>query len=118
MIGGLGGKKILPTRGLPTPFGEINLPSMEFPVLKPPELDERRRRAVKHAVATDLTGIIGVVPYVGSLLAGQISDLHYAEMRKILTPGELEKYIIADKKIPSNGLALLYSFVRGGITNG
>ena len=112
----VGGKRILPPRPLPTPFGRINLPSMETPVLRLPEMDDRRREAVKHAVAGDLTGIFGLIPWIGSLVGGQIADLHFAEMRRILTKNEMDKFIESDKKIPSNGLALLYSFVRGAIT--
>jgi len=110
MFGGI--RQILPARGLPTPFGGINLPRIETPIMRLPSVDDRRKKAVKHAVATDLSGVLSIVPYVGSLLAGQISDLHYAELRKILTPGELDRFIEEDKKIPSNGLALLYSFVK------
>lgn len=108
----IGSKEIFSSRGLPTPFGRINLPAMEPPRLGLPHVDGRRRGAVKHAVATDLTGILGLIPYVGSLVGGQISDLHYAEMRKILTPEELNNFIEDDKRIPSNGLALLYSFTK------
>jgi len=106
------GGRILSARELPTPFGKVNLPDIEFPRRGLPQVDERRKKAVKHAVATDLTGILGLVPYVGGLVGGQLGDLHFAEMRKILTPQELNKYIEVDKQIPSNGLALLYSFVR------
>ena len=110
-----GGRKILPGRPFPTPFGKVHLPEIDTPVMCLPEVDSRRRSAVKHAVATDLTGIFALVPYVGSALGGQLSDLHYAEMRKILTPQELNRYIEADKRIPANGLALLYSFVKGSL---
>jgi len=105
-------KRFFRARDFPTPFGKISLPAMEIPRRGLPHVDERRRRAIKHAVATDLTGIIGLIPYVGDLVGGQISDLHYAEMRKILTAQELDKFTEEDKRIPSNGLALLYSFVR------
>ena len=104
--------RILPSKGLPTPFGGITLPEMRTPVLHPPEVDERRRRAVSHAVATDLAGVLGLLPYVGALVGGQIADLHFAEIRKLLTNQELDKFIEADKRIPSNGLAMLYSFVK------
>ena len=106
--------RLLPSRELPTPFGSVNLPSMETPIRALPQVDPRRRAAVRHAVATDLTGILGLIPYVGPLIGGQIADLHFAEMKKILTSRELDRFIEADKKIPSNGLALLYSFVRNG----
>ena len=105
--------KILPSKGLPTPFGGITLPEMRTPVPRLPEMDERRRRVVSHAVATDLAGIFGLIPYVGNLVGGQISDLHFAEIRKLLTNQELDRFIEVDKRIPSNGLAMLYSFVRG-----
>ena len=105
--------RILPPKGLPTPFGGVTLPEMRTPILGPPSLDERRRRAVSHAVATDLAGVFGLIPYVGNLVGGQLADLHFAEVKKLLTPQELDKFIEVDKKIPSNGLAMLYSFVRG-----
>jgi len=109
------GRRILSTRGFPTPFGQINLPEINTPVMRLPEMDSRRRKAVKHVVATDLTGILAFVPYLGAALGGQLSDLHYAEVRKILTPEELNRYIEADKRIPANGPALLYSFVKGSL---
>ena len=104
--------RILPPRRVPTPFGAIHLPEMDTPVLGLPRVDARRKGAVRHAVATDLAGVLGLIPYVGSLVGGQLGDLHFAEMKKILTPQELDRYIEVDKQIPSNGLALLYSFVR------
>ena len=102
----------LKERGLPTPFGAIHLPSFEFPKRGRPYIDERRRKAVKHAMATDLTRVFDVIPYVGGLIGGQVADLHGAEIYKILTPEEMHKFVEADKRIPLNSLALLYSFVR------
>ena len=98
-------------RGLPTPFGKINLPEMGAPRRGFPQISERRREAIRHAIGSDLTGVIGLIPWVGDVVGGQISDLHYAEMRKILTHEELNKFTEDDKIIPSNGLALLYSFI-------
>jgi len=105
-------KVFFQVREVPTPFGKVNLPAMEVPRRGLPHVDERRRRAVRHAVATDLTGVLGLIPWVGGLVGGQLGDLHFAEMKKILTSRELDNYIKADKQIPSNGLALLYSFVK------
>jgi len=102
----------LKERGLPTPFGLINLPSFEFPKGGRPQVDERRRRALKHVLATDLTRVLGFIPYVGGLIGGQIADLHSAEIHKILTQDEMSRFIEADKRIPLDTLALLYSFVR------
>jgi len=106
-------KRFFRARDFPTPFGKISLPAMEIPRRGLPHVDARRKKALKHAVATDLTGILGFIPYVGNLVGGQISDLHGAEIYKILTPDEMAKFVKADKQIPSNGLALLYSFVGG-----
>ena len=108
-------KTILKSRKFPTPFGMINLPRMETPAKGLPELDDRRFDVVKHAVGSDLTGIFRVIPWVGDMVGGQISDLHFAEMKRLMTPQELERFIVADKMVPSNGLALLYSFVKGSL---
>lgn len=105
-------KVFFQVREVPTPFGRVNLPAMEVPRRGLPQVDERRKRALRHAVATDLTGVLGLIPWVGGLVGGQIADLHGAEMRKILTRTEMDNFVKADKQIPSNGLALLYSFVK------
>ena len=105
-------RELFKARQVPTPFGKISLPAMEVPKRGFPQVDARRRVALKHAVATDLTGILGFIPYVGNLVGGQLGDLHGAEIYKTLTPDEMAKFVKADKQIPSNGLALLYSFVR------
>ena len=115
MIGPASGKKILPSRGLPTPFGEINLPQIDTPVLALPEVGDRRKKAIKHMIGIDLSGVLALIPWAGSVVSGQISDLHYAEVRKILTPQELSRYIEADKRIPANTPAMLYSFVKGSL---
>jgi len=110
MVRGIG---FLSSRNLPTPFGKIELPSFEIPRRGPPQMDERRKKAVKHAMACDLTMLVGLaIPYVGGFIGGQISDLHGAEMRKILTAQEMDKYVEADKRFPTTTLPLLYSFVR------
>lgn len=108
-------KIILRGRGLPTPFGRVNLPDIETPARGLPKVDGRKRAAIKHAIGSDLTGILALIPWVGGAVGGQLSDLHYAEMRKILSPQELDRFIRADKMIPSNGLALLYSLVPGSL---
>ena len=115
MIKLIGGKKVLPSRPFPTPFGRVVLPEIDTPVMSLPRVDDRQKKAIKHAIATDFTGILALIPYMGSAVGGQLSDLHYSEMRKILTPGEFDRFIEADKKIPSNGLALVYSFVPGSL---
>ena len=106
-------KVFLQVRDIPTPFGMIELPAFEIPKRGAPQLDGRRKRAFKHAVACDLANLVGsVVPYVGGLVGEQISDLHGVQIRKLLTPEEMDKYVEADKRIPTTTLPLLYSFVR------
>lgn len=105
----------IPGRPLPTPFGEIHLPRMEPLKLERPTLDERKMRAVRHALAGEIVSFLAgfvPIPYVGGLVAGQIGDLHSAEVADILTPVELRQYMEADKRIPSNTLAMLYSFIK------
>ena len=97
---------------VPTPFGTVNLPRVERPKMGFPQVDERRRKAVIHAFAADLSGVFSLIPYVGNLINEQLDDLHGAEIRRILTPEEYNRFERDDKKIPSNGLAMLYSFVR------
>ena len=108
----LGNKVIFPAKPLPTPFGKVYLPDIRTLKMGLPQVDSRRKEAVRHAVGMDFTGVLGLIPYVGALVGGQIADLHFAEMRRLLTPSEMDKFIEADKRIPSNGVALLYSFVK------
>mgnify|MGYP001597078154 CR=1 FL=1 len=104
--------EIFPSVKMPTPFGSITLARIEPPKLARPELDSRRRKAVKHAVAMDLTSVLGYIPWVGSLVGEQLSDLHYASMKDILTERELKDFTKADKEVPTNVLALLSSFIK------
>jgi len=106
---------LLPERLLPTPFGKVKLPTWEFPPrFGLPQVDSRQRGAVKHAMACDLARFIsGAIPYIGGFVAEQVTDLHFAEIRKILTPEEMTKYMEETKRLPTTSGAMLYSFVGG-----
>ena len=102
---------------LPTPFGRVELPGIreilpEFPP-KPPEMDERRSKAMQHAVAIDISSIIGWIPVVGDVVADIVEDLHGAELRKTLTKEEMELYTKYDKVSPST-IALARAFIKSG----
>lgn len=102
-----------PALQIPTPFGKIDLPKSEPLVLGKPSLNSKRVAALSHAIGADFALIFGVVPYIGSAVGGHLADLHYYEMVKHLTKEESAKFEDADKRIPSNGLALLQSFMMG-----
>jgi len=105
----------LPRVGIPTPFGKVHLPTWGPPILKPPQVDDRRRVAIKHAVGSDLASLVEKIPVVGSFLGGvsdSLQDLHFAEMKDILTPNELDSFIEVDKVVPLNTAALLITYAK------
>jgi len=92
---------------IPTPFGRVRLPEVVLPAPLEPlefEIDERRRRALLHAVGSDIGGKI---PIVGDV----IEDLHGAEVKRLLTPEEYGEYLEEDKYAPST-IALLKVFLK------
>jgi len=91
---------------IPTPFGVVRLP-IEPPIPRPPQIDDRRRAALLHALAKDLSMIFGLIPYVGDYIADTIEDLHAAELRRIMTSEEKDYYYRYDKLHPSTIAALL-----------
>ena len=100
--------KILPSIELPTPFGKIETPRVEIPPLKLPELEDRHRKALGHALGIDASDILGIIPYVGGNLADSIRAMHTREIKKLLTPEEYDKYMKWDRTYP-DVLALLRS---------
>lgn len=98
---------------VPTPFGEVHLPSFEemIPKLEAPKMDERRQRALLHGIAVDISSIIGWVPIVGDIVADVVEDLHGAELRRTLTGKEMDEFMIQDKVAPST-IALLRTFLK------
>jgi len=96
---------------IPTPFGTVRLPKPERIFLPPPQIDERRAKALRHVVASDLAAIFGIIPIVGDIIADVVEDLHGAELSRILTPEEQEEYRKQDKVAPSI-IALLRTFSK------
>lgn len=90
-----------PETRIPTPFGDVHLPEYKIGVPKMPEFDEKTRSAMKHAIGIDLSMIPGIIPYVGDVVADVVEDLHAAELKKILTHKEYDRFLIEDKVAPA-----------------
>ncbi|MBA7638195.1 hypothetical protein ES703_45848 [subsurface metagenome] len=102
------GKTLLEPREIPTPFGKISTPSIELPPIKMPSLEDRHRKALAHCVGVDASDILGIIPYVGGMLADSIRAMHTRELKKLLTPEEYDKYLKWDRTYP-DVLALIRS---------
>jgi len=97
--------KILRKFRFPTPFGSVEFPEFEFPLPhERPYIDKRREEALRHAVGSDIGSFI---PWIGDV----ISDLHFTEIRRLLTREELEMFLEEDKVAPTT-VALLKTFIR------
>ena len=96
----------LPSTTIPTPFGKVSLPEHKIGLPKMPRLDQRTGSAMKHAVAMDLSMIPGLIPWVGDIISETVSDLHTAELRKVLTAAEYDRFVTYDKINP-NVIALM-----------
>ena len=101
-------KTLLGSKRVSTPFGKVETPIVELPPLGIPRLDEHYRKAMGHTIGIDLSGIVGLVPYVGDVIADNIGAMHSAELKRILTPGEYDEYVRWDKTYPDT-IALLRS---------
>ncbi|MBA7703877.1 hypothetical protein ES703_112674 [subsurface metagenome] len=91
----------LPETRIPTPFGAVHLPEKKIELPKFPAFDEKSRDAMKHAIAIDLSMIPGLLPFVGDVIADVVEDLHAAELRKILTLEQYDRFLIEDKVAPA-----------------
>ena len=91
----------LPKTRIPTPFGDVHLPEYKVGLPKPPSFDEKSRAAMKHAIAIDGSMVPGLIPWVGDVIADIVEDLHFAELRKILTPDQYNEFIKQDKVSPA-----------------
>lgn len=98
---------------MPTPFGVVHIPFPKLPKLEPPNIDERKGKALAHTVAIDISSIIGWIPIVGDIVADVVEDLHFSELRKNLSKPELEEYLKQDKVAPSS-IALVRTFMEEG----
>lgn len=91
----------LPLTTIPTPFGKVSLPEHKIGLPKLPSLDGQSRNAMKHAIAIDGAMVPAMIPAIGDALSDVIEDLHFAELRKILTPRQYEEFIKQDKISPA-----------------
>jgi hypothetical protein len=91
---------------IPTPLGTVRAPQLEPPSLEPPQMDDRRKQAVKAAVAQDLAFIVGFVPVVGDAVADVVEDAYFRTIHETLTPEEFETYKKFDVYSPSTVAAL------------
>jgi len=91
----------LPSTRIPTPFGAVHLPEKKIELPKLPTIDEKNREAMKHAIAIDLSLIPAMIPWVGDVVADVVEDLHFAELRKTLTPKQYDEFIKQDKIAPA-----------------
>ena len=96
----------LPETTIHSPFGKVSLPEHKIGLPKLPSLDERTRSAMKHAIAMDLSMVPGLIPWIGDIISETVSDLHTAELRKVLTPKEYDRFVTYDKINP-NTIALM-----------
>lgn len=100
-----------PKMKVPTPFGSVYLPEHKVGLPKLPPFDEKTRDAMKHAIAMDLSMVPGLIPYAGDIISETVSDLHTAELRKILTPSEYDRFVKYDKVNP-NVVALMRALTK------
>lgn len=105
------GIDFLPEVKIPSPFGTVKLPRYGLPPLKPPKIDERRRKALGHAAGITAAQVIGLIPWVGDAMADVIEDLHGKEIKSILTSEEYAEYLKHDKVAPSL-VAMVRTFIH------
>ena len=91
----------LPETSIPTPFGRVSLPEHKIEWPRLPSFDEKSRSAMLHAIAIDGSMVPGMIPWVGDVVADVVEDLHFAELRKSLTPKQYDEFIQQDKIAPA-----------------
>ena len=89
-----------PETTIPTPFGSVHLPEHKLGLPKPPPFDEKSRSAMLHAIAIDGAMVPGMIPVAGDLIADVVEDLHFAELRKVLTPEQYNEFMKTAEKTP------------------
>ena len=90
-----------PKTKIPTPFGSVFLPEYKLERPKLPSLDSKTRGAMKHAIAIDGAMLPAMIPVIGDILSDVVEDLHFAELRKLLTTEQYSEFIRQDKVAPA-----------------
>lgn len=97
-------KTLLPPRNFPTPFGEVETPTIELPPVRLPSLGAGERSLVKHAMGADLTSLLQKIPGVGAVM-GPIGDalysMHRQQIHNQLLPGEYSEFVKWDNTYPT-----------------
>jgi hypothetical protein len=101
---------------VPTPLGTITTPYLQLPALSsPPQMDKRRREAIKAAVGEDLANLVSLIPYVGFVaapLTDAVEDTFSARIQELLTTDELKVFREKDKVSPSTAVSALLTFAK------
>lgn len=95
----------------PTPLGTVEIPTMEPPDLRLPNLDERKKEALKAALGQDLATIVGFIPVVGDIVADVVEDLYFQKVHGLLRADEFESFKRYDANSPTT-LAMIRTFVK------
>ena len=111
--------KLLPSKGISTPFGEVETPPIELPPLKlpprPDELSERQKKAFDHALGTTGAQIVGLFPVIGSALSDILEDIHSPKLRNfsLLRKGKVHQVrphlpnpFRPDQNLPRSGVKI------------
>lgn len=105
------GKTLLEPKEIPTPFGKVEFGGVELPPLKMPTLEERHKKAFAHTLGIEGTRLIGLIPWVGGIIADNVVASHTKEIKKLLTPEEFDRYLYYDRMYP-DAVALWRSLIR------
>jgi len=103
----------IPSKEVPTPLGTIKTPEIHLPTIMPPQIDYRRKLAIKAAVGADISGLLNMVPGIGTYLnplADALFDTYYAKIVETMDPAEYKRFLEDDKVSPSTTLAALKTF--------
>ena len=101
----------LPTVIIPTPLGTVGLPELSLPVPMLPQFGERRIKALKAAIGSDIGSLMGLIPVIGDAAGDVVEDIYAAEIRGNLSAAEFEEYKKWDKIGPST-TAMLRTFTK------
>lgn len=104
----------VPSRTVPTPLGDVEIPEIALPKIQVPTLDERKKAAIKAALGIDLTFGIALIPLVGDIVADVVEDIYMDKIRSLLTPEELALFMRYDKVGPSV-VAMLRTWGKEGV---